>query len=137
VSDDDSAEALARELDTTSRLVYGGATSISGGIDYATRLLDRAVLAAERRTIDVSGDGKNNQGRAVTSARDAALARGITINGLAIINDEPDIEGYYRDNVIGGDHQFVMIANGYDDFAAAIVRKLQREIEVPVASLQD
>lgn len=135
IGDSDSAESFAKELETTSRLVYGGATSISGGIDYAARLLDRAALASERRTIDVSGDGKNNEGRSVHAARDAAVARGITINGLAIVNDEPDIETYYRDAVIGGDHPFVMIANGYDDFAEAIVRKLQKEIEVPIASL--
>lgn len=134
LSDADSAETFAKLLETTSRLVYGGATSLSGGIDYAARLLARAALAAERRTIDVSGDGRNNQGRAVAAARDAAVASGITINGLAILNEEPDIEAYYAESVIGGDHAFVMTARGYEDFAAAIARKLLKEIEVPVAS---
>jgi hypothetical protein len=134
LSDADSAEAFAKLLETTSRLVYGGATSLSGGIDYAARLLARAALSAERRTIDVSGDGKNNQGRAVAAARDAAIAAGITINGLAILNEEPDIEAYYADEMIGGDHAFVVTAHGYADFAAAIARKLLKEIEVPVAS---
>jgi hypothetical protein len=135
LSDAESAEAFAKLLETTSRLVYGGATSLSGGIDYAGRLLARAALSAERRTIDVSGDGKNNQGRAVAAARDAAIAAGITINGLAIRNEEPDIEAYYADQVIGGDHAFVLTAHGYADFAAAIARKLLKEIEVPVASV--
>lgn len=136
LSGDDSAEAFAKLLETTSRLVYGGATSLSGGIDYSARLLARAALAAERRTIDVSGDGKNNQGRAVAAARDAAIAAGITVNGVAIVNEEPDIEAYYADQVIGGDHAFVITAQGYEDFAAAIARKLLKEIEVPVASAQ-
>ena len=134
LKDDRSMEAFAKLLETTSRLVYGGATSISGGIDYSARLLQRAPLAAERRTIDVSGDGRNNQGRAAPAAGDAAVAGGITINGLAIVNDEPDIADYYRDSVVGGDHAFVITAAGYEDFAAAIARKLQKEIEVPVAS---
>ena len=134
LSDEPSLETFAKLLETTSRLVYGGATSISGGIDYAARLLARAALGTERRTIDVSGDGKNNQGRSVAAARDAAVAGGITINGLAIVNEEPDIESYYADSVIGGDHAFVMTAQGYEDFAAAIARKLLKEIEVPVAS---
>ena len=134
LKDDRSAEAFAQLLETTSRLVYGGATSISGGIDYAARLLARAPMSAERRTIDVSGDGRNNQGRAVTAARDAAVTADITVNGLAIVNDEPDIESYYRESVIGGEHAFVITAAGYEDFADAIRRKLQKEIEVPVAS---
>src|SRR5215471_13312644 len=62
-------------------------TSISTAIRFATAQIDRAPFRSERRVIDLSGDGDNNSGRSVTSARDEAVARGITINGLAILND--------------------------------------------------
>ena len=64
-------------------------TSISGGIDYAMGVMARAPYEAPRRTIDVSGDGTNNSGRDVGLARDEALAKGVTINGLVILSDRP------------------------------------------------
>ena len=64
--------------------------------------LDRAPFHANRHTIDVSGDGIHNDGRTVTDARDEALAKGVTINGLAILASEPWLESYYDEYVIGG-----------------------------------
>src|ERR1700680_2313899 len=115
-------------------------TSISGAIDFAINLFDQAPYQSERRTIDVSGDGTNNSGRDVTLARDAALAKGITINGLVILSDRPmawnpehtnppgGLEKYYRDNVVGGPGAFVIVAEDFNSFGQAIIKKLIAEI---------
>jgi len=115
-------------------------TSISGAIDFAVTLFAQAPYAAERRTIDVSGDGTNNAGRDVTLARDAAVAQGITINGLAILSERPlpwnpehtnpagGLAKYYRDNVIGGAGAFVVVAKDFNSFGQAMIRKLIAEI---------
>jgi hypothetical protein len=115
-------------------------TSISGAIDYAVNLFDQAPYKSERHTIDVSGDGTNNSGREVTGARDAALAKGITINGLVILSERPmawnpehtnppgGLEKYYRDNVIGGPGAFVIVAEDFNSFGQAIIKKLIAEI---------
>jgi hypothetical protein len=115
-------------------------TSISGGIDFAMSVLARAPYLSARRTIDVSGDGTNNSGRDVTLARDEAVAAGVTINGLVILSDRPmawnpehtnppgGLPNYYRDNVIGGPGAFVIVAEDFNAFGQAIVRKLIAEI---------
>jgi Protein of unknown function (DUF1194) len=107
-----------------------GRTSISGAIDFTMRQFERAPYEG-RRTIDVSGDGVNNAGRDVKLARDDALAKGVTINGLAILGQTattPDLEGYYRDNVIGGPGAFVIVAENFASFGDALVKKLVAEI---------
>jgi hypothetical protein len=83
---------------------------------------------ATRRVIDVSGDGANNDGRPVTEARDAAVAAGVTINGLPIVEVEPDLEKYYRENVIGGSDAFVVVARDTASFGQAVLRKLLVEV---------
>jgi hypothetical protein len=115
-------------------------TSISGGIDYAMGVMARAPYEAPRRTIDVSGDGTNNSGRDVGLARDEALAKGVTINGLVILSDRPmawnpehtnppgGLAEYYRTNVIGGPGAFVLVAEDFNSFGQAIVKKLIAEI---------
>ena len=120
-------------------------TSISGGIDFSVKLFDEAPFQAARKTIDVSGDGTNNSGRDVTLARDDALAKGITINGLVILSDRPmawnpehtnppgGLPNYFRDNVIGGPGAFVVVAEDFNSFGQAIVKKLIAEIaEAPL-----
>ena len=115
-------------------------TSISGGIDYAMAVMARAPYEAPRRTIDVSGDGTNNSGRDVGLARDEALAKGVTINGLVILSDRPmawnpehtnppgGLAEYYRTHVIGGPGAFVLVAEDFNSFGQAIVKKLIAEI---------
>jgi hypothetical protein len=134
IHDAASADGFARLVETAPRLIYGGATSISGALRFALGQLAASTVTAERRVIDVSGDGSNNQGAPVAEARGVALAAGVTINGLAIVNEESDLEQYYRSEVIGGPGAFALAARDYDDFARAILRKLLREIEaVPVS----
>ena len=119
---------------------FAGRTSISGGIDYAITVFSSAPYQSGRRTIDVSGDGTNNSGRAVNLARDDAVAAGITINGLVILSNSPlnwnpehthppgGLANYYRTNVIGGPSSFVMVAENFDSFSQAIRKKLIAEI---------
>lgn len=114
-------------------------TSISGAIDYAARLFDGNGYAGERRVIDVSGDGTNNNGRPVEDARWEALDRGIVINGLPILNDRPQpfgmptprqiaLDDYYERWVIGGPGSFMVVATDFEDFRRAVLAKLVREI---------
>jgi hypothetical protein len=128
ISDRLSAARFADELAATGRVVAGGSTSLSGAIEAAGRLLRESGYAADRRIIDISGDGSNNSGKLPNFARDEAIAGGFTINGLAILKNEPFLDAYYAANVIGGRGAFVMTARDFDDFAEAILAKLIREV---------
>ena len=111
-------------------------TSISGGIDFSRWVLAEAPFEATRRVIDISGDGVNNSGRRVERARDEAVADGIIINGLPIINDRPTfgrappmpLDQYFQQSVIGGLGSFMVVAEDFDAFGTAVRRKLIREI---------
>jgi hypothetical protein len=114
-------------------LAIGTWTSISAALDHARRLFADATFAADRRVVDVSGDGVNNSGGAVEDARDRAVAAGITINGLPVMKDPPvrfpgaasvPLDGYYRDQVIGGPGAFVVPADDFASFGQAVRRKL-------------
>jgi hypothetical protein len=119
---------------------FNDRTSIGGGIAFAMAQIERAPYEAERRTIDVSGDGTNNAGRDVQVARDQAVAKGITVNGIPILtelqysripehtNPPGGLEKYYRDNVIGGPGSFVMVAEDFETFGKSMVKKLIAEI---------
>jgi hypothetical protein len=128
VRDAASAEALASAIEAVPRRLFGGGTSISGAIDYARLLLAQPPVEPARRLIDVSGDGSNNSGRSVTATRDEAVRAGIGINGLPILSIEPDLDDYYRDNVIGGPGAFMVPAASFETFGEAILKKLITEI---------
>jgi hypothetical protein len=128
VGDEHSASALAGVIEAVPRQLFGGGTSISGAIDHAMTLFARSPFAGGRRVIDVSGDGRNNRGRPAAEARDDAVRAGASINGLPILAVEPDLEGFYRDNVIGGPGAFVIAAASFDTFADAILKKLIIEV---------
>ena len=119
---------------------FADRTSISGAIEFAMGQLARAPYESARRTIDVSGDGTNNAGRDVTLARDEAVAQGVTINGLVILSETPlawnpdhtnppgGLQNYYRNNVIGGPGAFVLVAENFNSFGQAIVKKMIAEV---------
>ena len=119
---------------------FADRTSISAAIDFSMAQLERAPFEATRRTIDVSGDGTNNSGRDVAGARDEALAKGITINGLVILSERPlawnpehtnppgGLDHYYRQNVVGGPGAFVLVAENFNSFGQALINKLIAEI---------
>lgn len=128
LSDEASIAAFADELAVAPRLVIGGETAIGEAVDFAVQLFDASPGAGGRRVIDISGDGMNNQGRDVTAARDDAVFLGVTINGVAILNEEPQLETYYQAFVVGGNGSFALAARDYEDFRDVIVKKLVREV---------
>ena len=127
VRDQGSAQDFAAAILAAPRS-FAAYTSISGAIDYSAGLIRDSGYRALRQVIDVSGDGANNDGRPVTTARDEALAAGITINGLPIVEVEPGLDAYYRENVIGGRDAFTIVAQNLGSFADAVMRKLLIEV---------
>ncbi|MEN8195892.1 MAG: DUF1194 domain-containing protein [Pseudomonadota bacterium] len=112
-------------------------TAIASAIDFAVTYFDVNDFEGTRRVVDISGDGANNWGGLVTAARDLAVAQGVIINGLPIVNDRPGPSGrpqtsnldlYYENCVIGGPGAFLVVANSFPEFAEAVRRKLIIEI---------
>ncbi len=115
-------------------------TGIGGAIDFGVRLITENAFDGRQLKIDVSGDGRNNIGVPPSIPRQEANALEIVINGLPILtytdNDSYDLDAYYREKVIHGPGAFVEIADDYDDFARAFLRKLRREI-TPLVSQEN
>jgi len=142
------AEALIQAPPT-----WGRRTSISSALILAAELIETNEFEGTRRVIDISGDGPNNFGLSLAPVREDTIANGITINGLPIIvagaqfagrGYFPDIDNYYQRCVIGGSGAFLVVAKGFDDFAAAIRRKLVLELSgltpsqtIPSQSIHD
>ncbi len=133
VSDADSAERLARKIEVSPRAFGVNTTAIGSALRFSVRLFDGNGFAGRRQTIDVSGDGRNNAGLVASTERDRAVAAGVTVNGLAILNGDTELARYYRINVMGGARAFVDTADDFVDFARAIRDKLIREISPIVA----
>jgi hypothetical protein len=131
----ETADAVAREI-MKAPVRRGSNTSISGAISFAMPLFDENPYRGLRRVIDISGDGPNNNGAPVTGARDAALERGITINGLPIMVENSsysivnidNLDLYYEDCVIGGPGSFVVSIKHRNEFKQAIRTKLISEV---------
>jgi hypothetical protein len=148
VSDPESGALFSEAINREPRAFWGW-TSISGAIDYAMRVLSASPHTSQRRVIDISGDGINNSGRNSGDARDEAVAAGVTINGLVIMNDrptpgffqmpQPALDEFYRAQVIGGPGAFVIAIDDFSSFAYAIVNKLVKEIagDPPATSLAE
>jgi uncharacterized protein DUF1194 len=119
---------------------FADRTSISGAIEFAMAQLAQAPFQSTRKTIDISGDGTNNAGRDVGALRDEAVGKGITINGLVILSENPlawnpdhtnppgGLDNYYRNNVIGGPGAFVKVAQNFNSFGQAIIAKMIAEV---------
>jgi len=135
IHDKASADTFADVLASKPRTL-GAQTSISSGLELAERLLDTSGYTANKRVIDVSGDGPNNDGHLVEKVRDEIVAKGIVINGLPIMTEAdkfdvyylPDLDKYYAGCVIGGPGSFIQVAHGFEDLARALRRKLLLEI---------
>jgi len=135
IEDRDDATAFAAQL--TARFENSlRRTSISGALDFSSGLFDGNGFTANRRVIDVSGDGPNNHGRPVVPARDDTLEKGIVINGLPLMTEEgmgsqwnlDDLDVYYRNCVIGGPGSFVLPVEGWEQFPSAVRQKLVLEL---------
>lgn len=139
VRDAGSVRAMTDMIEAAPRSFWGR-TSISAGIDRAMQALAEAPVETTRRVIDVAADGTNNSGREVTAARDDAVAAGVIINGLSIINENPvsytfahvqppgGLTEWFRANVIGGPGSFVVETRDFQAFGEAMTRKLINEI---------
>ena len=139
VADRASAAAFGAAV-RASRRSSNGLTAIGPALLAAGRSFDRLPEPAVRRVIDLSGDGMANFGLTPTVARDRIVEAGISINGLAILTEEPWLEAYYRSNVIGGPGAFVVAARNSGTFADAMLRKLVQEVAgtatAPVGQMQ-
>jgi hypothetical protein len=127
ITDAESARELATRVDAMGRVLIGE-TAVADALRFAQEQLASGPFQGTRQIIDLSGDGMTNAGGDPDPVRDAAALAGITINGLAILNESPSLDRYYAEHVIGGPDAFVMPAKDYDDFAQAIRHKLLREI---------
>lgn len=123
----ETAAAWARALRTAAP-PGAGFTSISGVIDFCHDHLLRVAPPAARRVIDIVADGRNNDGRPVQAARDAAVAAGITINGLPVLENDPLLDDYFEREVVGGPACFVLAVRDTATLMDAIRRKLLAEI---------
>ena len=128
LSDGESFDTFADLIGETARSVPGGSTAIGDALSFAGNLFEKSGFRSPRHVIDVSGDGSNNSGPAPDAIRDRLVDQGITINGLAILSDEPNLHEYYGAAVIGGEGAFVLTAENYQSFANAIINKLVKEI---------
>ena len=135
ISDEESMALFADQLAVAPRFIPGGSTSVSDALAYAGRMFDKSGFISDRRVIDVSGDGANNSGMPPDPVRDRLVEAGVVINGLAILNDEPNLKDYYAASVIGGPGAFVLVAENYETFSNAILSKLIQEIaSLPTAT---
>ncbi len=126
----EEAQRIGNRIAASPRLAQQGGTAISAALLYGGAL-QAIAPPATRKVIDLSTDGRNNMGKPAFRARDEVVARGITINGLAIANEWPTLDTYLERQVAGGPSNFVIKADSYDDFGAAMQRKLIREITGP------
>ncbi len=133
VYDANSAQQFARAIRSAPRLAAIGTTSISAMVEIGVALFNANQFAGDRRVIDISADGFNNTGPPMPLLRLYAEKNEVTLNGLAIINEHPELESYFQYHVITGPGAFVITANGYAAYSDAITRKLLREIIKPIS----
>ncbi|THK33871.1 DUF1194 domain-containing protein [Ensifer sp. MPMI2T] len=131
-----AARVIRKQGDTGFSRRGRGGTSVSSAIDVGSLLLDQFPGNADRKVIDISANGENNDGLPVQSSRLNAIAKGYTINAIAIpAKDESPgyrLASYFAENVIGGSGAFVMTPTGSSDYATALRRKLLTEISMNV-----
>jgi Ca-activated chloride channel homolog len=125
---------FADQLENVPRTVKAGATAIGEALIECVRLLEAAPAKSTRQIVDVAGDGRSNDGVPPGPVRDRMAAAGITINGLCVLHEEPDLLASYEREVIGGPGAFALTCANYAEFAEAMRRKLLREMSnKPVA----
>ena len=126
-------QRFADDVDNMPRTVRAGATAIGEALLASLTLLAKVPEVPKRNIVNVIGDGRSNDGIAPGPIRDRMAAAGITINGLCILHEEPDLLASYTDEVIGGPGAFAVTCREYKDFAEAMRQKLTREIKGPTA----
>lgn len=136
IRDSGDAEAFAAAIQSAPRAFSFGSTAIGELIRRVVPQFELNAFVGARKVIDISGDGRTNQGLPPEMVREAAIVQGVTINGLAILNEEPGLDAYYDKYVIGGWSSFVMVSRDFADFQDAILGKLVREVRgAPISSV--
>jgi hypothetical protein len=128
IVDASSLGDFADAVDNVPRMVRAGSTAIGEALRFCGALLAAAPAEARQRIIDVAGDGRSNDGEPPGPVRDWLVADGVTINGLCVLHDEPDLVESYRREVIGGAGSFVVACEDYGGFAEAMRQKLRQEV---------
>lgn len=121
-------EAFASQVQDVPRVIPAGTTAIGAALLVCEGLLRLAPARATRRVIDIAGDGRNNQGIDPGPVRDRLVDAGVTINGLCVLHEEPDLLESYSRDVIGGVGAFALQCQDYAGFEAAMRQKLRQEI---------
>jgi len=121
-------EDFAQQVDNVPRIVAAGTTAIGAALLACEALLNNAPARANRQIIDIAGDGRNNEGPEPAPIRDRLVDAGVTINGLCILHEEPDLLESYTRDVIGGIGAFALQCQDYKGFSAAMRQKLRQEI---------
>lgn len=134
VSGEAEANQLSQKVAALQRLLADGGTSIAAMMRFGVALLRKSEISGLREVIDIAADGRNNNGGSPKLVREEIAALGVTINGLAILNEVPTLDRYFEINVIAGPGSFVIVSNDYAAFAKAMKRKLLREIIGPTVS---
>ena len=124
--------AFANEVDNMPRTIRAGATAIGEALLASLTLLAKVPAVPRRNIVNIIGDGRSNDGIAPGSVRDRMAAADITINGLCILHEEPDLLASYTNEVIGGPGAFAVACKDYKDFTEAMRQKLTREIGAPI-----
>ena len=127
------AIGFAEQVDNMPRVVTAGETAIGEALLASLTLLSHIPDTPARQVVNVIGDGRSNSGIAPGPVRDRMAEAGITINGLCILHEEPDLLESYTRDVIGGPRAFAVTCQDYPAFAAAMKQKLARELNVPIA----
>lgn len=128
LSSPEALRAFADEVENVPRTVRAGATAVGEALRACETLLLAAPAGAGRVVIDMVGDGKSNQGILPHVMRDRLVAGGVTINGLCVLHEEPDLLEHYQAEVIGGPGAFAMTCKDFSEFEEAMRQKLRREI---------
>ena len=133
IASETDARAFADTVDNMPRIVPAGQTAIGEALLASLTLLSHIPDTPARQVVNVIGDGRSNDGIPPGPVRDRMAAAGITINGLCILHEEPDLLRSYTEEVIGGPGAFAITCGDYPAFAAAMKQKLARELGEPVA----
>jgi Ca-activated chloride channel homolog len=128
LSTPDAVAAYASEVENVPRTIRPGSTALGDALRACEALLLAAPAGASRVVIDMVGDGESNQGILPAPVRDRLVAGGVTINGLCVLHDEPDLLAFYQAEVIGGPGAFAMTCQDFSEFEEAMRQKLHREI---------
>lgn len=138
-----AARSFAEKLSEAPRQSQSW-TAVGAALAHAGQRFDGSGFTSKRRVIDVSGDGRTNDGPPAEMVRDRLVAQGIVVNGLPVMMNRsnfgrpPDLmlDKYYEENVIGGAGSFIIVADDFDHFGRAVRTKLVREISSTGSTLR-